>query len=137
MHYARSVQVFHSQHQLSDVFLGLPLIQALLVIDAVHEVPAGAQLHHEVVAVLRLQDVQELSDVGVADHLLDVTLPPQVLGHIRILLGLPFVNHLYRHLEKLASLARILDILTSLLKVLHFFNNAQRKSRNGFLRVAV
>lgn len=125
VHHARSVQVFHSQHQLPDVFLGLPLIQALLVIDAVHEVPTGAQLHHEVVAVLRLQDVQELSDVGVADHLLDVTLPPQVLGHIRILLGLPLVNHLYRHLEKLTSLARIMDIFT-------FFNNAQRV----FLRVS-
>lgn len=82
VHYTRPVQVLNGQHQLTDVFLSLPLIQALLIIDEVHEVPAGTQLHHQVVAVLRLQDVQQLRDVGVTDHLLDVALPPQVLGHI-------------------------------------------------------
>ena len=76
MHYTRPVQVFDSKHQLPDVFLSLPLIQPLLVVDTVHEVPTGTELHHKVVAVLRLQDVQQLRNVGVADHLLDVPLPP-------------------------------------------------------------
>lgn len=101
MHHTRPVQVLNGQHQLPDVFLGLPLIQAFLIVDAVHEVATGTQLHHQVVAVLRLQDVEQLRDVGVADHLLDVALPPQVLGHIRILLGLPLVDNLHRHLEVL------------------------------------
>lgn len=100
VNHARPVQVLDSQHQLPDVLLGLPLVQALLVVDAVHQVAAGAQLHHQVVAVLRLQDVEQLRDVGVADHLLDVALAPQVLGHIRVLLRLPLVNHLHRHLEE-------------------------------------
>lgn len=76
------VQVLHSQHQLPDVLLRLSLIQAFLVVDVVHEVPTGTKLHHQVVAVLCLQDVQQLSDVGVADHLLDVTFSPKVLGNI-------------------------------------------------------
>lgn len=100
VHHTRPVQVLNSQHQLPDVLLRLPLVQALLVVDAVHEVAAGTQLHHQVVAVLRLQDVQQLRDVGVADHLLDVALPPQVLGHVRVLLGLPLVYHLDCHLER-------------------------------------
>lgn len=94
------MQVLHGQHQLPDVFLCLPLVEAFLVVDAVHEVAARAQLHHQVVAVLRLQDVQQLCDVGMADHLLDVALPPQVLGHIGVFLGLPLVDHLHRHLER-------------------------------------
>lgn len=93
------VQVFNGQHQLPNVFLSLPLVQAFLVVDAVHEVATGTQLHHQVVAVLRLQDVQQLCDVGVADHLLYVALPSQVLCHIRVLLGLPFVDHLHSDLE--------------------------------------
>lgn len=104
--HTRPVQVLNCQHQLSDVFLSLPLIQALLVVDAVHEVSTGTQLHHQVIAVLCLQNVQQLRDVGVADHLLDVALPPQVLGHIRVLLGLPLVDHLHRHLEKLREEGR-------------------------------
>lgn len=100
MHDARPVQVLHSQHQLPDVFLRLPLVEAFLVVDAVHKVATRAQLHHQVVAVLRLQDVQQLRDVGVANHLLDVTLPPQVLGHVGVFLGLALVNHLHRYLER-------------------------------------
>lgn len=82
MNHTSPVQVLHSQHQLPDVLLRLSLIQAFLVVDVVHEVPTGTKLHHQVVAVLCLQDVQQLSDVGVADHLLDVTFSPQVLGNI-------------------------------------------------------
>lgn len=101
MDHTRPVQVLNCQHQLSDVFLSLPLVQVLLVIDAVHEVSTGTQLHHQVIAVLCFQNVQQLRDVGVADHLLYVTLPPQVLGHIRVFFGLSLVDHLYRHLETL------------------------------------
>ena len=82
VHYTRPVQVLNGQHQLPDVLLSLPLVQAFLVVDAVHEVPTGTQLHHEIVTVLRLKDVQQLRDIGVADHLLDVALPPQVLGYV-------------------------------------------------------
>lgn len=48
------MQVLHRRDELPDVSAGLPLLQALLLIDLVHEVPPGAQLHDQVVAVFRL-----------------------------------------------------------------------------------
>lgn len=114
MYHPGSVQVLHGQHQLPDVFLSLSLIQVFLVVDAVHEVSAGTQLHYQVIAVLRLQDVQQLCDVGMADHLLDLALPPQILGDIGVLLGLSLVDHLHCHLVKLRVERREKDFRVSL-----------------------
>lgn len=98
VNYSRPMQVLHRHDQLAYVFLRVPLFQSFLLVDVVHEVSAGAELHHEVVAVLRLQDVQKLGDVRVADHLLDLTFTPQVLGDVRVLFGLPLVDYFHRHL---------------------------------------
>lgn len=92
------MQVLYGHDQLAYVFLRLPLIQFFLLVNVVHKVSARAELHHKVVAVLRLQDIQKLSDVRVTDHLLDLTFTPQVLGDVRVLFGLPLVNDFHRHL---------------------------------------
>lgn len=99
MHHAGPMKVLDCHDELLHVFLRLALFQTLLLIDVVHEVAAGAQLHHQVVAVLRLQDVQQLGDVGVANHLLDLALAAQVLGYIGVLLGFSLVDHFYCHLR--------------------------------------
>lgn len=94
------VQVLHGGDELPDVPAGLSLVQPLLLIDLVHEVTPGAQLHDQVVAVLRLQNIQELGDVRVADHLLNLSLPPQVFGDIRVLFGSLFVDDFDGHLRR-------------------------------------
>lgn len=98
VNYSRPMQVLYRHDQLAYVFLRIPLVQSFLLVDVVHEVSARAELHHEVVAVLRLQDIQKLSDVRMTDHLLDLTFTPQVLRDIGVLFGLPLVNDFHRHL---------------------------------------
>ena len=48
------MQVLHCGDELPDVSAGFRLLQPLLLIDFVHQVAPGAQLHDQVVAVLRL-----------------------------------------------------------------------------------
>lgn len=52
--HAHPVQVLHSGDELPDVPSGLRLLQSLLLVDLVHQVAPGTQLHHQVVAVFRL-----------------------------------------------------------------------------------
>lgn len=89
-----AVQVLHGRDELPDVSAGFGLIQAFLLVDLVHEVPTGAQLHDQVVAVFCLQDVQELRDIRMADHLLDLALSPQVFGDIGVLFGSLLIDDL-------------------------------------------
>lgn len=48
------VQVLHRRDELPDVSTGFCLLQPLLLVDFVHQVAPRAQLHDQVVAVLRL-----------------------------------------------------------------------------------
>lgn len=100
VHDSCPVEVLHCQDELPDVFAGFVFLQPLLLIDLVHQVAPRAQLHDQVVAVLSFQDIQQLGNIGVADHLLDLPFPPQVLGDIGVLLCPFLVNYFYCHLRR-------------------------------------
>ena len=61
MYDAGLVQVVHGRDDLSDVASRLELVESLAAADARHEVSAGTQLHHQVVAVLRLHHLHHRS----------------------------------------------------------------------------
>lgn len=96
----QAVQVVHGRDNLADEFLHLALLQALVSGDVLHEVAAGTALRHQVVAVLRLQHLQQLHDVGVPHLLQQPTLAPQILAHIRVSLGSLLVDHLHGNLHE-------------------------------------
>lgn len=100
MHDSCPVKVLHCQDELPDVFAGFVLLEPFLLVDLVHQVASRAQLHDQVVAVLSFQYVQQLGNIGVADHLLDLPFPPQVLGDIGVLFGSFLVNYFHCHLRR-------------------------------------
>ena len=99
VNHPRTVQVFHRRDELPDVSAGLGFIQPFLFVDLVQEVATRTQLHDQVVAVLCLQDVQELCDVGVSDHLLDLPLSTQVFGDVGVFLGSFLIDDLDSYLR--------------------------------------
>lgn len=98
--HSHPVQVLHGRDKLPDVSAGFRLLQPLLLVYLVHQVAPRTQLHDQVVAVVRLQDVKELRNVGMADHLLDLPLSPKVFGDIGVFFGSLFVNDFYGHLRR-------------------------------------
>ena len=92
--------MFNCQHKLPDIFARFMLLQPFFLIDLVHQVATGAQLHDKVVAVLSFQYIQQLSNIRVADHLLDLPFPSQILGDIGVLFSSFLVNYFHCHLKK-------------------------------------
>lgn len=96
----RPVQVLHCRDELPDISASFRFLQPLLLIYLVHQVAPRTQLHDQVVAVFRLQDIEELGDIRVADHLLDLPLSPKVFGDIGVFFGSLLVDDFYGHLRR-------------------------------------
>lgn len=75
MNYACPMKMFYCQNELPDVFACFMFFKSLFLIDLVHQVATRAKLHDKVVAVFSFQYIQQLGDVWVADHLLDLPFP--------------------------------------------------------------
>lgn len=100
MHNTRLVQVVDSRNHLSDVLPGFRFVQPLPAADAGHEITTTAVLRHDVVAVLRLQGLEELNDVVMTNLLQQATLAPHVPTHVGIFLSLLLIDDLDGHLWK-------------------------------------
>lgn len=94
------MKMFYSQNKLPDVFACFMLFKSFFLIDLVHQVATRAQLHDKVVAVLSFQYIQQLGYIWVADHLLDLPFPSQILSDISVLFGSFLVNYFHCHLVK-------------------------------------
>lgn len=92
--------MFNCQDKLPDVFACFMLLKSFFLIDLVHQVATRAQLHDKVVAVFSFQYIQQLSNIWVADHLLDLPFPSQILSDIGVLFGSFLVNYFHCHLMK-------------------------------------
>lgn len=98
VNYSCPVQMFNCQDKLPDIFACFMLLKPLFLVDLVHQVATRTQLHNKVVAVFSFQYIQQLSNIGVADHLLDLPFPSQILGDIGVFFGSFLVNYFHCHL---------------------------------------
>jgi len=70
----------HSPADLFEVLLDFVLWQADVLLEVAEEVAAGAVLHHEVDAVLVVEERVEADDVGVLEVALDLYFADEVAG---------------------------------------------------------
>lgn len=84
MHDAQLVQVLNRALDLLEVLAGFLLRELLLLDDVVEEFAPRHVLHDEEKLVGRFDDLEELDDVGVADHLQDLDLSRDAL-HVGLL----------------------------------------------------
>lgn len=81
------VHVLERADDLPDDLLGLLLFEALVLEKVLSEFGALAVLHDEAhLAFLHFDDLDQLGDVGVAEALLDLDLPVQVLQVVLLFL---------------------------------------------------
>lgn len=92
--------MFNCQDKLPDIFARFVFLKPFFLVDLVHQVATRAQLHDKVVAVFSFEYIQQLSNIWVADHLLDLPFPSQILGDISVLFGSFLVNYFHCHLIK-------------------------------------
>ena len=84
MDYIALVQVINGGHYLSDEFSHFSLVQIVLLIDVLHELPTRAKLCHKVVTVVCLYHFQQLDDIGMTNLLQQSGLPAHVLCNITV-----------------------------------------------------
>ena len=74
-----------------------------MLADVIHQFATGAQLGDEIVAVVRLDDLEQLNDVVLADHLEQLRFSPKILSDVDIIASLPLVNDFYSNLQTFVS----------------------------------
>ena len=79
MNDAQFVKVFDTTDDLLEELAGLCFLQLLLLHDVVKEFASVDELHDQKQLLWRLDDLEELNDVGVPDQLQDVDLPSHSL----------------------------------------------------------
>lgn len=110
VNYSCPVKMFNCQDKLPDILACFMLLKSFFLVNLVHQVATRAQLHDKVVAVLSFQYIQQLSNIWVADHLLDLTFSSQILGDIGVLFGSFLVNYFHCHLMKRTEERRLLAV---------------------------
>ena len=97
MHDSELVDVLDAGDDLLEEAAALGLLDARLLDDVVEKLAAVRVLHDEVQLLGRLDDLVELDDVRVADHLQDLDLAGHAL-HVRHLADAVLLEDLHGHL---------------------------------------